>query len=164
MCNALEAETEDIASQLKAVKLTGAEWRIYASVKYAIIGSDNGLSLVRRQVIIWTTDGLLSVGPLGNKHQWNLNKNSSVLIDENECGNVVCKMACFLSRLQCVNSFVHGSAYIRQWAGPWFNRVIAYLLIGTHYIDVIMGTIASQITSLTIVYSTVYSDANQRKY
>ena len=33
-----------------------------------------------------------------------------------------------------------------------------------HYIDVIMGTIASQITSLTIVYSTVYSDADQRKY
>ena len=33
-----------------------------------------------------------------------------------------------------------------------------------HNIDVIMGTIASQITSLTIVYSTVYSDANQRKH
>ena len=33
-----------------------------------------------------------------------------------------------------------------------------------HYGDVIMGTIASQITSLTIVYSTVYSDADQRKH
>ena len=32
-----------------------------------------------------------------------------------------------------------------------------------HYNDVIMGTITSQITSLTIVYSTVYSDADQRK-
>ena len=31
-----------------------------------------------------------------------------------------------------------------------------------HYGDVIMGTIASQITSLTIVYSTVYSDAHQK--
>ena len=30
-----------------------------------------------------------------------------------------------------------------------------------HYYDVIMGTIASQITSLTIVYSGVYSDADQ---
>ena len=27
-----------------------------------------------------------------------------------------------------------------------------------------MGTIASQITSLTIVYSTVYSDADERKH
>ena len=34
----------------------------YASVKYAIIGSDNGLSPVRRQAIIWTNDGLLSIG------------------------------------------------------------------------------------------------------
>ena len=33
-----------------------------------------------------------------------------------------------------------------------------------HYNEVIMGVIASQITSLTIVYSTVYSDADQRKH
>ena len=30
--------------------------------------------------------------------------------------------------------------------------------------DVIMGTITSQITSLTVVYSTVYSDIDQRKH
>ena len=33
-----------------------------------------------------------------------------------------------------------------------------------HYDDVIMGAIASQITSITIVYSNVYSDADQRKH
>ena len=33
-----------------------------------------------------------------------------------------------------------------------------------HYSGVIMGAIASQITSLTIVHSTVYSDADQRKH
>ena len=33
-----------------------------------------------------------------------------------------------------------------------------------HEGDVIMGAIASQITSLAIVYSTVYSDADQRKH
>ena len=33
-----------------------------------------------------------------------------------------------------------------------------------HCNDVIMSAMASQITSLTIVYSTVYSDANQRKH
>ena len=32
-----------------------------------------------------------------------------------------------------------------------------------HYSDVTMGVIASQVTSLTIIYSTVYSDADQRK-
>ena len=35
---------------------------------------------------------------------------------------------------------------------------------GFHYCDVIMGEIASQITSLTIVYSIIYSDAVQRKH
>ena len=33
-----------------------------------------------------------------------------------------------------------------------------------HYDDVIMGAMASQITSLTIVYSTVYSGADQSKH
>ena len=33
-----------------------------------------------------------------------------------------------------------------------------------HYDDVIMTTMASQITSLTIVYSAVYSGADQRKH
>ena len=33
-----------------------------------------------------------------------------------------------------------------------------------HYIDVIMTIMASQITSLTAVYSAVYSDADQRKH
>ena len=33
-----------------------------------------------------------------------------------------------------------------------------------HYIDAIMSAMASQITNLTIVYSTVYSGADQRKH
>ena len=37
-------------------------------------------------------------------------------------------------------------------------------LLPFHYDDVIMTTIASQITSLTVVYSTVYSDAVQSKH
>ena len=43
---------------------------------------------------------------------------------------------------------------------------IAYHFDGLqfHYNDVIMGMIESQITSLTIAYSTVYSDAEQRKH
>ena len=36
--------------------------------------------------------------------------------------------------------------------------------ISWHYNDVIMGMMASQITSLTIVYSTVYSGADQKKH
>ena len=47
------------------------------------------------------------------------------------------------------------------------HRVSAGYVYGVdynHYIDVIMTTMASQITSLTVVYSTIYSDADQRKH
>ena len=39
-----------------------------------------------------------------------------------------------------------------------------FSLTPAHYGDVIMDAIASQITSLAIVYSIVYSDADQRKH
>ena len=41
---------------------------------------------------------------------------------------------------------------------------IIVILQSVHYHDVIMGPIPSQITSLTIVYAIVYSDADQRKH
>ena len=43
----------------------------------------------------------------------------------------------------------------------WNKILITYEAI--HYCDVIMGAMASQITSLTIVYSTIHSGADQRK-
>ena len=39
-----------------------------------------------------------------------------------------------------------------------------FVLGKVHYGDVTMGAITSQITSLMIVYSTVYSDADQSKH
>ena len=47
------------------VKLIEAEWRIYASVNFTIISSDNGLSLDRCQAIIWPNAGILLIGPSG---------------------------------------------------------------------------------------------------
>ena len=44
----------------------------------------------------------------------------------------------------------------------WHTMYVIYLAL--HYDDVIMTTMASQITSLTVVYSNVYSDADQRKH
>ena len=64
--------------------------------------------------------------------------------------------------------------FVRQQASPWTNvdpEMCRHMplpdhneLNNVHYNDVIMGTLASQITSLTIVYSIVYSDADQRKH
>ena len=45
----------------------------------------------------------------------------------------------------------------------WFATPV-HTLFPIHYSDVIMGAMTSQITSLTIVYTTVYSDADQRKH
>ena len=44
-------------------------------------------------------------------------------------------------------------------ANYWTNSDPAW-----HYNEVTMNSIASQITSLTILYSTIYSDADQRKH
>ena len=47
---------------------------------------------------------------------------------------------------------------------PWFWTWMWLCLKKSHYKDVIMGVIASQITSLTVVYSTVYSGADLRQH
>ena len=41
---------------------------------------------------------------------------------------------------------------------------VELLIHSQHYNDVIMGAMASKITSFTIVYSTIYSGADQRKH
>ena len=57
----------------------------------------------------------------------------------------------------------------RRWNSiGWDNMLVPdkrqAFIWTNHYIDVIMTTMTSQITSLTVVYSTVYSDADQRKH
>ena len=49
--------------------------------------------------------------------------------------------------------------YLRTACSDWIHSNAK-----PHYTDVIMSLIASHITSLTIVYSIVYSDADQRKH
>ena len=47
---------------------------------------------------------------------------------------------------------------------PWHDMRVFHGPIIHHYNDVIMSAMASQITSITIVYSCVYSGADQRKH
>ena len=56
----------------------------------------------------------------------------------------------------------HGSKRETRQPIPHFEA--SYMGGYCHSSDVIMGTMASQITSLTMVYSTVYSGADQRKH
>ena len=62
------------------------------------------------------------------------------------------------------NGLVHNRRQAIVWTNDDPDQWRICTLPGLHYNDVIMGAIASQITSLTIVYLTVYSDTDQRKH
>ena len=80
---------------------------------------------------------MLSIGPLGEELHWNLNQNTIIFLG---------KMHLKISSAKC-GPFYCSSVYVHY-----------------HYCDVIMNTIASQITSLTILYLTVNSGTDQRKH
>ena len=76
--------------------------RIYASVSRVSIGSDNGLSLIRRQAIIEANAGLFSLGPVGTNFS-----EIKLFIHENADEIIVCEMAAILSRRRWVNGYTH---------------------------------------------------------
>ena len=77
------------------------------------------------------------VRTFGDKIQWHRNRNSYIFIKENTFENVV---------------------------GHFVRRRSANVLYWHHHNDVIMSSLALQINSLTIIYSTDYSGADQRKH
>ena len=68
-----------------------------------IIGSDNGLLPGRRQAIIWTTVGILLIGPLGTNFS---EIPIEISIHENAYKSVNCETAAILSRPQCVKKCI----------------------------------------------------------
>ena len=83
-------------------------------IKLTSIVSDYGLSPGWRQAIIWNNAGILFIWTLGtNFSQWNLIRNSYIVIQENAFENVVWKMATILSRTQCVNISYHFRKYVQ---------------------------------------------------
>ena len=74
----------------------------------------------------------------------------------------ICHMHCGICE---VSQNLHNRRFNSLWpCDAILRRRALSLLVDKHYSDVIMGAVASQITSLSIVYSTVYSGADQRKY
>ena len=77
------------------------------------------------------------------------------------CSNKICTQFC------CIRNFVKMKTCVDLTFTIKFDYSHVSLYRQTcpyHYNDVIMGTMASQITSFTNVYSTVYSGAHQRKH
>ena len=102
------------------------QWRIYASVNYAIIASDNGLLPVRRQAIIWTNDGLL-FGRLRTNFSDFFHQSEIVFLQENGYQNIVCKVAAIYSLPQCVNELILHS-YQCCFGLIWNYSVLVILL------------------------------------
>ena len=68
--------------------------------------------------------------------------------------------------LSVISCYIEPGYNDTQLCEAWRTKYIPtakkmYLLYLPHYCDAMMGAVASQITSLTIVYSTVYSGADQ---
>ena len=71
---------------------------------------------------------------------------------------VLFTLCVMLSYLSVWNMHVSRVNIICTWS------LVFRFVVVIHYTDVIMGSMASQITSLTIVFSTVYPGTDQRKY
>ena len=93
--------------------------------KLTIIGSNNGLSRGRRQAIIWTSDGILFIGPLET--------NVSEIVIENKCihwKNVfenVCEMFSISSRRQYVTimiTMIYCILEINSWMHRYHNSAV----------------------------------------
>ena len=98
---------------------------------------------------------------------------------ENQIDKLICGEELCLAKIYCRSSIkpidkktmtdqfkLVNCHVINQQARKLWRRFFAAPAVEVfpHYDDVIMTTMASQITSLTIVYSTVYSGADQRKH
>ena len=69
--------------------------------------------------------------------------------------------------LRCQNFGKRSPRWVTCWSSITeqdLHQSLSTESFSAHYDDVRMGAIASQITSLTIVYSIVYLDADQRKH
>ena len=123
--------------------------------KLTIIGSDNGLSPGMCQANIRTNAEILLIGPLRTNYS-----EISIEIHTFSFKKMHLKISSGKWRPFCLGLNV---LTLQQFQSTWDWYLV--LIVNTyalaHYTDVIMGAMASQLTSLTIVYSTV--NANQRK-
>ena len=97
---------------------------------------------------------------LGNKLQWNLNRNLNIFIEENAFENVW-KMAAILSRPQCVNC--NGTVYTGQTADSvtmvtiWmlFGLLCFFLSLGLFWLMVLCNFFGQQPWDIRVWHKTI---------
>ena len=154
----------DFPVPFKHETLTHWGWAMHICVgKLTIIGSDDGLSPGRRQAIIWTNAGISLIGTLGTNFSAILIKIQTFSFKKLHLKMLSAKWRPFCLGLNMLIWILLDALNF----SPLFISLMwihyNWILI-EHYGDVIMDTIASQITSLAIVFSTVYLDIDQRKH
>ena len=103
-------------SSLVSMPLTHWGWVTHICVsQLAITGSENGLSPGRRQAIIWTNAGILSIGPLWIYFIKIVRKKSYIFIQVNAFENIVRKLVAILSRLHCVKYWIDTTRHNHYW-------------------------------------------------
>ena len=102
--------------------LNEAEWRKYASLHKTVFGSDNGLSPLWHQAIIWTNAGIILITSLRKKLQLNLRRNSYIFIQQNTFQNAVCKIVAICLGLNMLN------VCTRTWRNGHIGPYNAYIL------------------------------------
>ena len=105
-----------------------------------------------------------NMNKMPNGHLTNIGQHRIKELNDASRMNYDAREWCFISATPTQvtdNSIIFSSfsGYVKMALVSWIHRWPV-----AHCIDVIMTTMASQITSLTVVYSTVYSDADQRKH
>ena len=111
-----------------------AEWRIYASLTSAIIGSDNGLSPVRRSAIIWTNAGILLIGPLGT-----IFSEISIGIETFSFKKMHLKMSSAKWRPSCLglNMLNRYKWKVSICVHTWFSFMLKFLCCEIYYVSII---------------------------
>ena len=116
--------------------------------------SDNGLAPGQRQAIIWSNAEILLTEPLGTNFSEILIEIYTFSFKKVHLKWSSVKWRHFVSASMVKNGTCRLTAIAEAIIlVPWY-----------HYSDAIMGMMASQITSLTIVYLTVHSGTDQRKH
>ena len=82
--------------------------------------------------------------------------------DKKECLPI--KYTLFANVTSSIYIYIYMCIYVHTWQSTPPPPPPPHTHTQTHYNDVIMASMASQITSLTIVYTVVYSDADKRKH
>ena len=146
-------------------------WRLRIQYQAKIICSDNGSSPDRSQAIIWTNVGILLIWPLGTNFSEILLEIPNFSFERWHFERSSGKWRPFCLGLNVLNAFRIGFVVMHTLPLIMLNNLLYIPLLGIaeitqnyHYKDIIMSAVASQITSLTIVYLSVSSGTDQRKH